>query len=75
MMMRSGRWPERSSHKLARSDGNLAGDSLYGLPPNRVRMRYLQLGGLLDDDEAFLHGHMVKHGPSSKLSSHYRFRR
>src|SRR5208337_2789840 len=51
---------ESSGHKLARSDGNLAGDGIDGLPANGVRMGYLQFGGLLNDDQTFVERHMVK---------------
>ena len=36
-----GTMAQRGGDKLARCDGNLAGDGLYSFPPNRVRMRYL----------------------------------
>src|ERR1700761_1093077 len=47
-------------YELARSYGNLAGNLLYGFPANSVRMRNLQLGGLLDDDESFVRRNVVE---------------
>ena len=51
-----GTMPQGGGDKLARSDGNLAGNLRDGLPANCVGMGDLQLGWLLDHNQPFLMG-------------------
>ncbi len=55
-----GTMPESGGQKLARRDGDLAGDSLDCLPANGVRMCYLQLGWLLDHYQALVVGDVIE---------------
>ncbi len=57
-----GTMTERGGYKLAWRDGNLAGDGIDGLPADGIRMRNLQLCGLLDHHEPFMQRNMVEQG-------------
>ena len=51
---------KRSRQKLAGRDGNLARNRIDCLPADGVWMQHLQLGWLLDNQEAFVLGNVVK---------------
>ena len=55
-----GTMTKSGGHKLAWSDGNLAGNRRDCLPANGIGMGYLQLGWLLDHDQPLMQRNMVE---------------